>query len=290
MSFKYKRQLQVAAAVLAMFVLPSSWGQEDEAIGETGTDPRDFAPKFMPYYRYTELENGLEEQVATLFGLFAFTKNTAMTYEIPLAKHLDVTGTDLNNGGNCDPTASLPPGPGFPSVGGFEGDCEEAGVGDMNLRFMTKLNEEGNLLAGVQLDFPTATDPLLGSEQFKIGPMFAHVHDLTFWPAPGAFAAFMHFYFVDAFGDGNRDDVHMYLGRYFFMLPVHPSGIYLLPEVQFVVDFENDDHTSLFVGPEIGKLLGPGRIIYIKPYFGVDPDEDEGDRSEGLEVGYRYFF
>jgi len=40
-----------------------------EGLGETGTDPRDFAPKFMPYYRYTELENGLEENVLTLFGL-----------------------------------------------------------------------------------------------------------------------------------------------------------------------------------------------------------------------------
>ncbi len=26
----------------------------------TGTDPRDFSPKFMPYYRYTELENMLQ--------------------------------------------------------------------------------------------------------------------------------------------------------------------------------------------------------------------------------------
>ena len=25
----------------------------EEGIGETGTDPRDFAPKFMPYYRFT---------------------------------------------------------------------------------------------------------------------------------------------------------------------------------------------------------------------------------------------
>ena len=45
-----------------------------EQVAETGTDPRDFGPKFMPYYRYTELENGLEVNVLTLFGLDAFSR------------------------------------------------------------------------------------------------------------------------------------------------------------------------------------------------------------------------
>ena len=57
----------------------------EEGIGETGTDPRDFAPKFMPYYRFTELENGLEQQEFVLFGMYAFAPKFAMTYEIPLA-------------------------------------------------------------------------------------------------------------------------------------------------------------------------------------------------------------
>jgi hypothetical protein len=29
---------------------------------KTGTDPRDFSLKWMPFYRYTELENGLTQQ------------------------------------------------------------------------------------------------------------------------------------------------------------------------------------------------------------------------------------
>ena len=73
-------------------------GGQQVAQQETGTDPRDFAPKFMPYYRYTELENGLENQALTAFGLYAFTKKFAMTYEIPLGYKNDVSGTLLNNG------------------------------------------------------------------------------------------------------------------------------------------------------------------------------------------------
>ncbi len=38
---------------------------------DTGTGPRDFKPKFKPHYRYTELENGLENNALTLFGLYA---------------------------------------------------------------------------------------------------------------------------------------------------------------------------------------------------------------------------
>ena len=87
-----------------------------EGLGETGTDPRDFAPKFMPYYRYTELENGLKENVLTMFGLHAFSPDFAMTYEIPLGMKRDVRGTDLHNGdGTCGPGA-VPPAEGAPPI------------------------------------------------------------------------------------------------------------------------------------------------------------------------------
>ena len=85
--------------------------------GQTGTDPRDFAPKFMPYYRYTELENGLENQALTLFGLYAFTKKFALTYEIPVGYKNDVTDTVLNNGDDtCGPGGSFKPGEGLPPI------------------------------------------------------------------------------------------------------------------------------------------------------------------------------
>ena len=99
----------------------------------------------------------------------------------------------------------------------------------------------------------------------------------------------MNFYQFDTFGDDDRDDVSMYKGRWFFMLPLHPSGIYALPEIQPIYDFE-DDEFSLWIGPEIGKLLAPGRIVYFKPGFGIDPDAENGDREWTVEVGFRWFF
>lgn len=269
-----------------------------EGLGETGTDPRDFAPKFMPYYRYTELENGLEDQALTLFGLYAFTADFAMTYEIPLGMKRDVRGTDLRQpDGTCGPGA-VPPGEGqppIPLVAG--GDCDQVGVGDMNLRFMYRTDWDalgGDWLIGTQIDFPTASEDQLGTESLKIGPMFAYVKDIEAYPAPGAFMALMNFYFFDAYRDNSRDDTSMYLGRWFFMLPLRPpgkgffDGIYALPEFQPIYDFE-EDHFSFWAGPEIGKMLAPGNIVYLKPGFGVDPDEDEGDRDFTFEIGWRYF-
>jgi hypothetical protein len=231
--------------------------EKKEGIGDTGTDPRDFAPKFMPYYRYTELENGLEQ-------------NKNGLSQIP--------------GGGVTLPGDLPI--------SDELDGKETGIGDMNLRFMYRHDWDFlgfDWMTGAELVFPTANEDVLGSETFIVKPMVTMVRDIGFWPAPGAFFALMNFYGFDAWKDSNRDDVSQYIGRYFFMLPVHPSGIYLLPEVQFIYDFENS-HGSLWIGPEVGKLLAPGRILYLKPGFGIDPDEDEGDRNWSFEVGFRYFF
>jgi hypothetical protein len=267
---------------------------EDDA---TGTDPRSFGTKFIPYYRYTDLRNDVEQQDVVAFGLLRFDNRTALTYEIPLATKRDVSRTALGDPATGQCGGSLAGGPPVLS-GGLpgEGDCEETGLGDMNLRILYKAGRAlgGDWLVGSQFNFPTGSSPEISSEKFEIGPMFAYIKDLEFYPAPGAFAAFMNFYFFDAFGEEKRGDTSYYIGRWFFMLPLRPpggifGGIYALPEVQPIYDFE-DSHFSFWVGPEVGKLLAPGRILYVKPGWGVDPDGDKGDRRFTFEVGFRYFF
>jgi len=218
--------------------------------------------------------------------MFAFSPKFAMTYEIPLAKELNIEDVDAFKEAQDEIQVG---GGGFPV--GPEGDGTETGVGDMNLRFFYRTSFKllnFDWLAGAEFVFPTANQDELASETFTVKPMVAMVSDLGFWPAPGAFLALMHFYGFDAWQDDNRDDVSQYIGRYFFMLPIHPSGIYTLPEFQFIYDFEKD-HASYWVGPEVGKLLAPGRIIYAKPGWGIDPDSEDGDRKWSVEVGFRYF-
>jgi hypothetical protein len=269
----------------------SQAGEMDEGIGETGTDPRDFAAKFMPYYRFTELRNGLEQQEFVLFGLFPLSKTTAMTYEIPLAMERDITETSFfKQGLPSVPGGGLPLMTDLPIAGEMDG--KETGLGDMNLRFFHRTDWDflgADWLIGSEFVFPTASEDVLGDETFTIKPMITVVKDIGFWPAPGAFFALMNFYGFDAWKDKGRESVDVYIGRYFFMLPVHPSGIYMLPEFQAIYDFEKS-HFSLWIGPEVGKMLAPGRIIYAKPGFGIDPDKSEGDREWSFETGVRWFF
>lgn len=291
----------LAILMAAVFVAAPAGAQDDPfAAGEddaTGTDPRSFGPKFMPYYRYTELENDLEQQELVAFGLWRWSDRAALTYEIPLAMKRDVRNTPLRDPetGLCGGLLEGQP-PVLPSGFPAEGDCEETGLGDMNLRFLYKAGQGlgGDWLVGAQFNLPTASDDVLGSEQLQIGPMFAYVRDFDWYPAPGSFGAFMNFYFFDVYGEGSREDVSFYLGRWFLMFPLRPpgpgffDGIYALPEVQPMYDFE-EDHFSFWVGPEIGKMLAPGRIIYFKPGFGVDPDAKNGDRDWTFEIGVRWF-
>ncbi len=80
------------------------------APAQNGTDPRDMASKFMPYYRHTVLDNELFQNEFVLFGLMALTKTWAFTYEFPLSYHRDITNTP-----NC---AGLPTIPCFGTIPG----------------------------------------------------------------------------------------------------------------------------------------------------------------------------
>ncbi len=294
-----KKILATIGLVICLGLTVPAVAQEEKV--ETGTDPRDFAPKFMPYYRFTELENGLENHSLTLFGLHAFKPNFAMTYEIPLGYKNDVSGTALNNGDDtCGPLGSFPPGPGLPpiQIPGVQGNCQETGMGDMNLRFMWSNKNwsfaGGDVLWALQVDLPTATQNFLGTEQVRLGPAFIWVKDIPIWPGPGAFAALMNFYFFDVFGEDDVGDTSMYVGRWFTMLPLSKpgpglfDGLFILAEFQPIYDFENS-HFSFWVGPEIGKVITKKNIFYMKPGWGADPDFLQGDRKFTFEIGWRYF-
>ena len=263
-------------------VLSAYWQDEtmlekeaDEPPPDTGTDPRDFAPKFMPYFRYTELENGVTENNMSIFGLIAFSSDFAATYEFPIALEREAPAGGLGPPTNPNNQAG-----------------EETGMGDLNMRFMYKDAEHlaiGNtgfiVMPIVELWFPTASEDVLGSNLFQLAPGFAVVGDMGFWPH--SFVALMNFYQFDVYGDDDAGDVSFYKGRWFFMLPF-PTLTYLMPEMQPIYDFETDEF-SFWIGPEIGQIVGEGKILYIKPGWGIDNDQGF-DRDFTLEFGWRWFF
>ncbi len=277
----------------------------EEPKDKTGTDPRGFGNKFMPYYRYTELKNNLEVHEMTLFGMIAFDPQFAMTYELPIAKEIDYSNVREFQ----QLSAALPPGQGGggPITGvpfdDLDLDGDVVGMSDLGLRFFYKPQSLTGLqssigqgltvtwMVGVEMMFPTATEDVLGNDAFIFSPLITVVHDT---PTHGFFAL-MNFYDFDVFKEDARENVSRYRGRWFLMQPLSKpgpgllSGIYLLPEMQPVYDFEQG-HLSFWIGPELGQIVAPGKIVYVKPGFGIDPERQKGDREYTFETGFRWFF
>ena len=265
----------------------------------------------MPYYRYEKLKNEIEVNQLVLFGMIRFSDNVAMTYELPVAKRVDYNISAFRAAKNtlAASSAEIPAGGGCGGLGGgpcspvpfsiLSNDGDSVGVGDANFRFFAKgfaaiespLREGGELefLAGVEVLVPTATEDILGSQSLIFSPMAIFVMDM---PLHG-FIAGMNFYDFDAWHDKSRGRTSRYRGRWFYMQPLTPpdmgllGGFYVLPEFQPVYDFVSDE-LSFWIGPEIGKMLAPGRVVYAKPGFGFD--QEKSDRQFTFEVGFRWFF
>jgi len=243
----------------------------------TGTDPRVFSNKWMPYYRYTELENGLTQQDLTAFGTFRFSDRLGMFYEFPLAQYRD-----------------------FSDVPGVPAGTDAIGLGDIDLKFLWRpealefsYGKEGKKSASVLLgtDFllPTATDDALAGDALLFAPIAAFVFDM---PLHG-FIAMLNLYYFDIYKEDSAPKTSRYVGKWFYMQPLTKpgpwwGGLFLLPEFQPIYDFETDDF-SAWIGVEFGKMLAPGKIAYIKPGWGIDNSELT-DRQSTIEVGFRWFF
>ena len=246
---------------------------------QTGTDPRSFSTKWMPYYRFTELENGMIQQDMTAFGTFGFRPRVGMYNEVPLAQYRD-----------------------FSDVSGFPTgtDSDEIGMGDIDLKFLIKPKaleftygkdgkKSASILLGTDFVFPTATDDALGGDAFLFAPIVGIVLDM---PLHGFIAA-INLYYFDVYKKDSAPDTSRYVGRWFYMQPLtRPGplwgGLFLMPEFQPVYDFETKDF-SFWAGIEFGKVLAPGRIAYIKPGWGINNSEPT-DRETTFEVGFRWFF
>jgi hypothetical protein len=251
----------------------------DAAVQEnqTGTDPRDFSLKWMPFYRSTNLENGLKQQDLTAFGTVPFSRRLGMFFEVPIAQYRD-----------------------FSDVPGVPPGTDAIGIGDIDLKFLWNPEAlgftygkdgkmSGSILLGTDFVLPTATDDALAGNALLFAPIVGVVLDM---PLHGFFAM-LNLYFVDVYKKDSAPDTSRYVGRWFYMQPLTPpgpwwGGLYLMPEFQPIYDFETDDF-SAWIGLEFGKMVAPGKIAYIKPGWGINNSELV-DRDDTFEVGFRWFF
>jgi len=244
---------------------------------KTGNDPRVFSNKWMPYYRSTELDNGLKQQDLTAFGTMRFSDRVGMFYEVPLAQYRDLS-----------------------DVAGGSAGTDAIGMGDIDLKFLWRPEatdwtfgeggkKSGSLLLGTDFVFPTATDDVLGGNALLFAPIVGFVWDMPLY----GFVAMLNLYYIDVYKEADAPDTSRFVGRWFYMQPLSKpgpwyGGLYLMPEYQPIYDFETDEF-SAWLGLEFGKMFAEGRIGYIKPGWGTNNSQPT-DRDTTLEVGFRWFF
>ncbi len=188
---------------------------------KTGTDPRVFSDKWMPYYRYTDLKNGLIQQDLTAFGTLGFSPRVGMFYELPLAQYRD-----------------------FSDVPGVPPGTDTIGMGDIDLKFLWRPEalefsygkdgkKSASVLLGTDFLFPTATDDALAGNALLFAPIVAFVVDMPFY---GFFAA-LNLYYFDVYKEDSAPKTSRYVGKWFYMQPLTKpgpwwGGFFLLPEFQ----------------------------------------------------------
>ena len=254
---------------------------ENVEANETGNDPRAFSNKWTPFYRYQELENGLIQHDVTAFGTIAFSDYVGVFYELPLAQYRD-----------------------FGDIVGYPDTLPKSaiGVGDMSLKFLGrpkgldftygkpgKMNKKsGSIILGTDFVLPTATSPLLAGNSFKLAPIVGVVIDMPLY----GFFAMLNLYYFDVYKTAEAPTTSMYVGRWFYMQPLTPPGkwwgaFFLMPEFQPIYNFETKDF-SAWIGVELGKIIIPGQVVYVKPGWGIS-NSKQTDRTTSFEFGWRYF-
>jgi len=276
--------------------------QAEADVADNGTNPGSLGFKWMPYYRSTELDNGVKDVDAltlfTMVPLAFISPFTALVFEWPVLKYRDYSSilegaAPVELGGSPSFPSGLPPGIDTQRLA--RGDL--SGWGDFRIRLIQGLKQIESIntiiMAGGDVILPFASDLGLSSGKYQLAPMIATVTNFD----PTSFLAILHFYFFDI-GDSAHEgsdqmgEIGFYMARIFYQKAFPSSGYYLLPEVQFIYDSKVADgvsSTSLWFGPEVGKSWQSGTTAttaYLKPGFGISADP--GERKWSVEMGMRF--
>ena len=163
---------------------------------------------------------------------------------------------------------------------------DEFGTGDLSTRVLWRAwNRPGAAaFVGFELFFPTASDPLLGTEKYSIAPI-----------AAGFFRVFDDFYFIPIYqqlvsyaGNDERADVNILRLRP-VLLAQWPARWYTLLDPGFLWDLEDDLplKDTMTLGLEVGKQLTDEITLSGKPAVQVYGTEDF---AWAFELSFTYRF
>jgi hypothetical protein len=174
----------------------------------------------------------------------------------------------------------------------YPGGDRECGLGDTNFTmFLSPVSSmgPGEILWGFgpSLEFPTATEDVLGTEKWSAGPSFVA---LTM-KGPWVFGGLVRQIWSYA-GDGDRASVNQMLLQPFINYNL-PDNWYLTSSPIITANWQEDssDQWTIPVGGGLGKLMFLGKLpvnVSCQAYYNVESPENGADWTLRLQVQFLF--
>lgn len=230
------------------------------APASNGTNPAELITRVEVKYQYQNFAGGDLHGIAIIRGDYAITPKIAFRMDLPVL-HFDAQTPSARS---------------------------ETGIGDI-VTSMTFVKIFSRRFVGAvvpRIDFPTATHVNLGSGKYAFKPVVAGVTPL----AKGVALVGVLEYRVSFAGNENRADINELsikpiLLKSFLDGPL--KGYYVNPQAEYIIDFEQNNRTTLQLAANMGQVLSKNVVVFVVPTIHVAGTKRE---SFKLEVGFRYLF
>lgn len=168
-------------------------------------------------------------------------------------------------------------------------DDTEFGLGDINVTgFLSPANPSGAIWGvGPSFTFPTATDDVLGSERWSVGPSVVALVQ----PAPWTIGILARHLWSFA-GDNDRNDVNQTLLQPFVNYNLD-KGWYLVSAPVITANWEasSGDEWTVPVGGGVGRLFKAGKLpinAQLSSFYNVEHPDAGPDWSLRLQVQFLF--
>jgi hypothetical protein len=165
----------------------------------------------------------------------------------------------------------------------------ECGLDDVNFTAFLAPREPGKLLWGVgpSFEFPTATDEVLGTEKWSVGPSAVVLSMNGPWVYGGLIRQLWSFA-----GDGDRSHVNQMLLQPFVNYNL-PDGWYLTSSPMITANWQadSDNQWTIPIGGGVGKILRLGKLPLndsCQAYYNIESPRGGADWQLRLQVQFLF--
>ncbi len=232
---------------------------------KTGTNPINFTHDLRLYNEYQFLNVAGD----------GFNNITTLEYRHPLADgkwqvRARVRGVKIEADTNNDGIDNL----------------DSSGLGDIDFRVLTvpylDMPNKFAIATGLEFFLPSASNDALGTEAFSLGPQVFGVF-FTPFGIPGTLIAPAYQHKFSVAEESGAKNIHQGLFDLFILWASKDKQTWALINPQMVLDYRQDRQFG-FIDAEVGRMIGNGHSVYVRPSVGIARDRP-ADGS--IEVGYK---